>query len=164
MRLKPEQIWSSSLVRAYLVKRFLDGFCDVNPQGANILILFPAMQIASSVPLMSCVSKGKPSSLAEYVKCVVKCGYRHLLEGLPDAIMQSKDAILASILAAISTHLVSIELSSARLSPTKAEPRGAESVLPRELRVEGRRAATLGGWFGTITPRQAATILGFDIT
>ena len=119
----------------------------------------------ASIPLMSCVGarKGMPTSLDEFVKYVIRRGYRHLLEGLPDAIMKNKDAIMSSILASISTHLVRIELGAARLLCGRPVPERTERKLPQELRDEGRKAEYLGAWFGGISPRQTATILGFEI-
>ena len=165
MKLTPHQIWASSLVRAYLVRRFLDGFCSVRPEGAHMLVLFPAVQIMASIPLMSCIGVGKsgPASLEQYVGRIVKSNCRHLLEDIPDAIMRDKESILSVILASISTHLARIELSTARLTCGKTVPGKAESELPDELKREGRKAELLGTWFGALSPRQTATILGFDI-
>lgn len=140
--------WNTSLVGAFQLWQFTQGYCEAHPTGdAPIgLLHFIAGPILASPQLSETISNRR-KSLQSYAlgfedkKCV------DLLLGLQRRIQNRKRQTLDAIDAAICAGLLVWDTESGKLYPSPAPKAKRGASLRNGLKREGEKAKILGSWF-----------------
>ena len=148
-------IWDSPVTGAYLLWEFIQGFCDIDPSGPNLLLAFPVLAILSTPELSAPLSSESIESLSDYTFSFIERGDPSL-DMLQSCIDDKRETIRVSLsLGFVSCLFTVTKGGKLRVNPGPP-PNGAASAFRKEA---GKIASRLGKILAKSTPE----IIGFHL-
>lgn len=153
-----ESYWQSPLTGAYLLWRFVRGFCSQDEKGVNVILAYPALALAISDEFSRDVMQS--SSVADFAYSFHDSAGRRVrsLAGLQERIANLKGWVLKSIEFACVTRLIELDPATARLKLVLQEENPESADLANcYKKKEGLVAEKVGALFA----REDASKIGY---
>ena len=154
-------VWDSPIGGAYLIWRFARGFCEVNPAGPNVLLVYPAIAMLMDGVFSRDILSA--SNLADYAYGFQDSAGKKArsLGGLTERIDEYRELTLRSVEFAMVTRLVELDPETGTLKPIlDGEKHDSVKIAKTFKKEDGRKAEHLGSVFARTNEKYIGYYLG----
>lgn len=156
-----ENIWDSPVGGAYLIWRFVKGFCDASKHGPNLLLVFPAMAIVMDASFSAEIVRSGNLSDFAFAFHDSSGNAAKSLSGLQDRINDMRGWILRSLEFSLVTRLIEMDPGTGTLAAILKDEKSSSARMARAFKDgEGRHAENLGCLFARTKESDIAYYLG----
>ena len=158
----PSVLWNSPAIESFLVWSFVRGYENAAGEGVPLILVFPAMALMTEPCFRRILGETILTDFERLAQTVRDSSGKDSVSfgGLTKCIAQDKERTRTAIEFALAAKLVSLDVSTARISALyRGDNKKAESSSKRFRRVEGQLAECLGAAFAGAKPQSIAKLL-----